>query len=213
MATKLGLYSAALLEFGDRKLASLTETTEARRVLDQVYDNVLKECLEATSWNFATETIKAVADTGVTPSFGYTEVFAKPTDWVTTTAISQDENFSQPLLHYYDDVNYWSANTTPLYIRYVSNDTGMGLELTRWPQRFTRYVELELAARVCIRLGGSGADKGRIDKERDKVKRAAMGQDAMNEPQPKFPPAGSWTRSRQGRLGRGDRGSRSALTG
>jgi hypothetical protein len=68
----------------------------------------------------------------------------------------------------------------------------MGLELTRWPQRFTRYVELELAARVCIRLGGSGADKERIDKERDKVKRAAMGQDAMNEPQPKFAPAGSW---------------------
>jgi hypothetical protein len=213
MATKLGLYSAALLEFGDRTLASLTENNEARRALDQVYDNVVAECLESTSWNFATETIKAAADTGVTPSFGFTEVFAKPTDWVMTTAVSEDENFSHPLVYYYDDVNYWSADVTPIYIRYVSNDTGMGLELTRWPQRFTRYVELALAARVCMRLGGGSGDKKRIEDELRVAKRRAMATDAMNEPQPKFPPEGSWTTSRGGRLGRGDRGSRSSFTG
>jgi hypothetical protein len=213
MATKLQTFNAALREFGDRRLSDTGETGEAGRNLVDVYDNVVAECLEAASWNFATETIKASADTGVSPSFGYTEVFAKPTDWVMTTAISEDENFVQPLLYYYDDVNYWSANTSPIYIRYVSNDTGMGLELTRWPQRFTRYVELALASRVCYRLGGSKSDKERIDKDLKDAKRSAQSFDAMNEPQPKFAPAGSWTIARGGRHGRSDRGSRSNLTG
>jgi hypothetical protein len=212
MADKLGIYNSALMEFGDRQLASLTEAVEARRVLDQVYTKVVNECLEAGSWNFATETIKTVADTGVAPDFGYTEVFAKPSDWVITTAVSEDENFALPLINYYDDVDYWSANTSPLYVRYVSNDTGMGLELNRWTQRFTRYVELKLASRVCIRLGGDKEDKKRIDEEKRKAKRAAKSLDAMNEAQPKFAPPGRWTSARGGRSGR-DRNSRSNLTG
>ena len=209
---RLDLYNNALLEIGDRRLTNVTEGVEARHVIDQVYSKVIKECLEAGSWNFATETIKATADTGVTPGFGYSEVFAKPTDWVATTAVSEDENFSTPLLNYFDDVNYWSADSSPIYVRYVSSDTGMGLELTRWPQRFTRYVELELASRIVKRLGGSGDDKEVIDKARDKAKKAALSQDSMNEAQPKFLPPGSWTLSRGGRSG-GDRGSRSKLTG
>ncbi len=211
MATKLGIYSAALIEVGDRPLGSLTEKGEPRRIVDEVYASVVAECLEAGSWNFATETVKVAADTGVTPDFGYTEVFAKPTDWVMTTHISEDENFVSPLLHYFDDVNYWSANTSPLYVRYVSNDTGMGNELTRWPQRFTRYVELEISSRICKRIGGSDIDKQRIDMARDKAKRSALARDSMNEPQPKFAPAGSWTAARGGSRGR--RGDRNRLIG
>ena len=212
MANKLSLFNASLIEFGGRRLSDTGEAVEAGRIIVDVYDNVVAECLSAGSWNHAVETIKADADTGVAPDFGYSEVFAKPTDWVTTVAISSDENFVWPLIDYYDDVFYWSAHTSPIYVRYVSNDTGMGLELSRWPQRFTRYVELELASRVCFRLGGSRDDKERIDKAHDKAKRSAKNEDSMNEPQPAFPPAGSWTRSRGGGSRR-DRGSRNKLTG
>lgn len=210
--TKQELYSGALLELGARK-ALTTENVEARRALDEVYDRVVEECLEAGSWNFAMETIKAVSDTGVTPEFGFSEVFAKPTDWVRTHGISQDEYLAYPLLQYYDDSNFWSADSSPIYVRYVSSDTGLGLDLNRWPRSFSRYVELELASRVCMRLTGDKGLKDSIDILRDKAKTKALNKDAMDEPNPKFKPSGSWTRSRSGRTSNDDRGNRGSLIG
>ena len=89
MATKGGIFTAALTELGHRKLSSDTgENVEAGRVLNAHYDRVVRDCLAEASWNFAMESIKAVADTGVEPEFGLKEVFAKPSDWVRTFALS-----------------------------------------------------------------------------------------------------------------------------
>ena len=211
MATKVGLFNAALIELGHTTLTDTGEAVEAGRVLNVVYSQVVDECLAAGSWNFAMETVKAAADTGVTPEFGYTEVFAKPSDWVRTIGVSQDEYFNYPLLQYYDDANFWSADSTPIYIRYVSDDTGLGMELTRWPARFARYVELELASRICMKVTQSSSLLEQIDAKREKARRAALNHDAMNEAQPKFAPMGSWNSARGGSRG-GDRGSRGSLT-
>lgn len=213
MAEKLAVWNAALNEIGDYELADTGEEIEAGRVLSARWDRVLADCLAVGSWNFAMETIRADSDTGVTPEFGFRQVFAKPSDWVRTIGVSEDEYFSFPLLHYYDDVNYWSADNSPIYIRYVSDDTGLGLEMNRWPAAFTRYVELELAHRSCLRLNQSGSLKDAIGKERDKARKAALNQDAMNEAQPKFPPPSPWTQARGGRIARGDRGNRGSLIG
>jgi hypothetical protein len=211
--TKLRLMNNALVELGNERLADTGENVKAGRELNAVYDQVVEECLSAGSWNFAMETVKADADTGVTPEFGYTEVFAKPSDWLRTIGVSADERFTFPLLDYYDDSTFWSADVTPVYIRYVSNDTGLGLDLTRWPTTFARFVELELADRVSIALTQNESLRERVGKLRDKARKRALNIDAMNEVQPKFRPPGSWTQSRGGRLGRGDRGSRGSLTG
>lgn len=212
MATKAGIFNAALLELGNDTLVDTGENVEAGRALNAVWSRVVADCLSLGSWNFAMETIEAAADTGVTPNFGYTEVFAKPVDWVRTIGVSLDERFSAPLTEYYDDANFWSADDTPIYVRYVSNDTGLGLELSRWPAAFTRFVELELAARVCTRLTQSESTRERIMRDRDRARRIAMNQDAMNEAQPKFPPAGSWNLSRGSVSGR-ERGNRNNLIG
>lgn len=213
MATKLGLWNGALNELGHAPLSDTGEPVEAARRMASVHSQVVEECIAAGSWNFAMETIKATADTGVTPSFGYTEVFAKPSDWVRTIGVSEDEDFALPLLQYYDDANFWSANTSPIYIRYVSDDTGLGLELTRWPATFTRFVELELAARVCKRLTQSDSLAEQVKSDRDAARKRALNVDAMNENQPKFAPTGAWNSSRGGATSRGDRGSRGNLTG
>lgn len=213
MVSKIRLWNGALGELGVRRLTDTGEAIQPARELTAVYDQVVEECLSVGSWNFAIETIKAAADTGVEPDFGFTEVFAKPSDWVKTIAVSEDEYFAYPLLHYYDDASFWSADSTPIYIRYVSNDTGLGLELTRWPANFARYVELELADRVCMTLTQNASLKELVSKKRDDARKRALNFDSLNEAQPTFPPAGGWTQSRSGRLGRGDRGSRGRLTG
>lgn len=212
MASKLGIFKAALHEIGDAEISDTGEAVTSARVLVSRWDDVVADCLEAGSWNFATKTIKAVSDTGITPEFGYSEVFAKPSDWVRTHAVSDDEEFTQPLLDFYDDVNYWSAPSTPLYIRYVSNDSSFGLDLTRWPRAFTRYVELELADRVCERLSQNGSKKDAIAKDRDRARSTALNRDAMNSAQPVFPPVGRWTRARGGGRSR-ERGNRGSLLG
>jgi hypothetical protein len=212
MPTKRTVWNLALLELGHRRLSDTGEAVEPARDLAALWDQVALECLKAGSWNFAMETIKAVADTGVTPEFGtFTEVFAKPSDWLRTTAVSLDEDFSQPLLHYYDDDVFWSAASSPIYIRYVSSDTGLGLDLNRWPPGFSRYVELELADRLCMKLTQNQKLKEEIGKARDKARRTALNHDAMDEANPKFPPPGTWTMARGG--GSRERGSRSNLTG
>jgi hypothetical protein len=212
VTTKLAVWNGSLLAVGHRRLSDTGEAVEAGRELTAVWPQVLAECVSIGSWNFAMETIKAEYDTGVTPEFGYSKVFAKPTDWVRTIGISADENFSLPLLHYYDDMNFWSAEDSPIYIRYVSNDTGLGYDLSRWGAAFTRYVELELATRLCLKLTQSEKLEEKLEQKRDKAKRTALNQDAMNEPQPKFGPPSGWTAAR-GNGGSRERGSRSNLTG
>jgi hypothetical protein len=212
VTTKIALFNSALTELGHRTLADTGEAVEAGRLLNQVYTQVVDECISAGSWNWATETIMADADTGVTPAFGFPKVFAKPVDFVRTVGVSADEYFSMPLIHYYDDINFWSADLSPIYVRYVSRDTGMGLELSRWPANFTRFVELELASRIAPKLTQNASEREALNERRDKARKRALNVDAMNEANPKFPPPGGWTLSRGGQSG-GERGSRSRLTG
>lgn len=212
MTTKLGLWNNALLDLGHATLSDTGETVEAGRVLTVRYDRVVADCLSAGSWNFAMEDVALTGDTGlITSRVGYQYGFARPSDWLRTEAVSGDEYFTAPLLHYYmDRSGLFKADTTPLYLRYVSNDTGAGLDLARWPAAFVRYVELELAVRAAPKLTEDKSLKEELKKERDKARKTALNQDAMNEAQPKFAPPGSWTRARG--AGSRERGDKSTLT-
>ena len=80
MTTQLDLYNGALLQVGERFLASLTEQREPRRLLDQVWAaNGVKTCLEEGQWPFAMRTVQVDYDPSITPTFGYARVFQKPT--------------------------------------------------------------------------------------------------------------------------------------
>jgi hypothetical protein len=212
LASKIGIWNAALDDLGHRPLVDTGEAIEAGRILTRRYDRVVADCLLEASWNHATETVKLDADTGVTPAFGYRKVFAKPSDWVRTIALSEDEYLNFPLLSYYDDVNFWSSDNSPVYVRYTSNDTGLGLDLTRWGAGFTRFVELELAVRSCLRITQSGSLKESLEKDRDRARKHAKAVDAMDEGT-KFAPPGSWTLARGGRNNGRERGSRGSLIG
>ena len=216
MAVKLAVFNAVLSELGDYSLSDTGEGIPAGRVLVARWDRTVADCISEGSWNFAMETAQLDADTGVTPSFGtrYGEIFAKPPDWVRTVEISADPDFSTVLIDYEDKSNYFAAAISPIYLGYVSNDTGMVLDLTRWGPAFTRYVELELAVRACMKITQSASLKRDLQEERDKARKVAKNQDAMNERQPKFLPMASWNRARSGRWGgSNDRGSMGGLTG
>lgn len=218
MTTKQAIYTGAINALGGRK-ALTTESAETTRVFDDHYDEVVAECLARGSWNFATEFAKLDGDTGLityvdtgSVGRGLQYGFTKPSGWVRTHALSGDETFTYPLLHYADENEIIKAEWAgPIYMRYVSSDTGTGGDLTNWTPLFRRYVQLELAARTAYRLTTSASLEERIEKKRDMARMEALNQDAMDEPV-KFRPPSPWTTARFGGM-RGDRGSRSKLTG
>jgi hypothetical protein len=214
VATQLGVYNSALQHLGQRILSSVSEDNESRRVIDNVYAQVVAECLSAGQWNFAKRTVSVASDTGITPNFGYSEVFSKPTDWVRTLALADDEYLRNPLSDaaYKDEGSTWLADVTPLYVTYVSSDTGYGMFLSAWPALFTLFVELTLAERVCMKLTSDKGLRKDLEIKRRFAKRNALNFDVMNEGT-RYPPPGSVVSARLGGSSRSDRGSRSRLIG
>lgn len=212
MTTQLSLYNGALRLLGERKLGSLSENREPRYLLDDVWaDNGVRYCLEQGQWNHAMRTSSLEYDSGVEPDFGYSRAFAKPGDFVRLAGISDNDQFAGPFDRYEDESGYWFADVDTLYLRYVSDGTGFGLDLSLWPETFTRYVQAHFAAEISRRLT-SGASKTRdIEALAQRRLTDARSKDAMNEPT-RYPPRGNWVRARHG--GRpGDRGSRDTLIG
>lgn len=201
-ATKIGLYNSALRILKERKLASLSENREPRRLLDDVYgdgstNGAVRYCLEMGQWTFATRTVQVDYSPSITPSFGHPYAFDQPTDLVKVVAICQDEFFTTPLLNYVDERRYWYASQQTIYVKYVSNGATYGADLSLWPETFVKLVEAYLAKEIAGSLT-QGDDKTRLAELawRD-AKKEARSADAQNKPTA-FPPPGSWVSSRAG---------------
>lgn len=217
MVDRLSLYCGALRECQERKLASLSENREPRRLLDDVWnagDGILRFVLQAKQWNFARRTVELAADTGVEPAFGYTFAFRQPTDFLRTCRLCTDERLQSPLLDYQVEAGYWYADVEPIYLTYVSNDADYGGDYSKWPPNFVLWVETHMASLIVGRITGSTANRNDLLKLAKMRLQTAASTDAMEGPT-EFTPVGSWVRSRSGRYGSGrlDRGSRSRLIG
>lgn len=215
--TQLKLYNEALTEYlGERELASLTENREPRRVLDSVWgtpaSGLARACLEQGHWKFALRGAKLEYTSAITPAFGYRRAFEKPVDCVKLTMLCADEWFRNPLTAYTEEAGFWFADYDELYLTYVSNDAAYGMDLSLWPESFSRYVAASLAARAAIRIKQNRQDKRDLEALAEKLLRDARSKDAMQGPT-KFLPPGSWLRSRASGGVPYDRGSKSSLYG
>ncbi len=199
MTDRLALYNTVLSTYlGERTLASLTEDRKPRRVLDRVYDETLRYCLEQGQWNFAIRSVEAVSSASIESEFGLRYVFNKPEDWIRTAAVSVDPHFRTPVRDYMDEAEYWVADTDPLYVRYISNDPDFGMNLGIWPATYSEFVAVCLARRTCIAITqDKSLFRDLVTLER-RAKLDAQAKDAMNDAQPRFMPTGTWLLSRRG---------------
>lgn len=209
-ATQLSLYNGALRKLKERKLASLSENREARRLLDDAWDGLIDRCLEAAMWRFARRTVKLLYDAGYTADFGHQYRFLKPEDFVRTIGLWHDEGLSSPNLDYFEEGGYYYSNVEEVYLAYVSNGVDYGKDYTLWPKSFEEYVEYELAAEIVGRLSQDNNDVGLIASAAQRALLAAKANSAMEGPS-KMVPAGRWASSRRG--DNANRGSRGRLIG
>lgn len=201
-ATQLRLYNQALRICKERKLASLSENREPRRLLDEAWgdgstNGSVRRCLEAGQWTFATRSIQLDYSPSITPSFGYQYAFDQPSDMVKVAGICSDEYFNTPLLRYTDEGDYWYADLQTIYVRYISNGASYGTDLSRWPETFVDFVAADLAMEIVGNLTNGDSDVSRVDKIRTRAMTRARSNDAMNKPTT-FMPMGGWRRARHG---------------
>lgn len=194
MASKLAIYNDALGMLGERKLAGLTEDREPRRVLDDFWDGVVLYALERGFWNFAMRTKLIDSSASYDPAFGFTFAFEKPSDWVRTYVIADNDHLQPPLMRYVDEGGFWYADVDPLYVRFVSSDVEWGRNLSLWPESFSEYVSDRLAVKACKRITGGNPSDDMLASEKRSLG-VARSRDAMDEPAG-FPPTGSWVNSR-----------------
>lgn len=204
MATKLGVYNGALRILGVRALSSLTDNRPERRELDSLWagNDAINNCLAAGQWNWASRSVRIPYDTNVTPQFGHTYAFEKPSDFVRTTYFASDEHFTQPLIKYADVGAYWYADLEEVYVRYVSNDASVGANLGAWPIQFTKFVESYCASELALVITESVTKQDMAEAIAKKALTEARSWDAMEGPG-KILPAGTWTNSRFGSHGGG----------
>jgi len=207
--TRLQLYNAALRLCGERKLASLTEDREPRHLLDDVWDDGWKDrVLEGGLWKFAMRTQRLDYELSVEPQFGYRRAFLKPSDWIRPNAICTDEYFNEPLLRYQDEGSYIFSDLDEIFVRFVSNHTDYGGDLSNWTGAFGDYAAAYGASKILPKLT---SDKNRLaavlaprNGILDRALQTARSLDAMNE-NTRFLPTGTWVRAR-GRRGGGPMG-------
>lgn len=209
MADQLGLYNGALLICGERFLQALTDESEPRRLLDNVWaDGGVKFCLEQGQWHFAMRTVQVDYDPSVEPSFGYNRAFAKPDDWINTSGVCTDEFFRSPLTRYTDEANYWYSDLDTIYVRYVSYDVLYGRNLNKWPESFREYVEHYFASKIMLKLSDSDGEVEKLDKKTILKLKLAKSKAAMAEPTA-FPARGAWSNARNRFPNRRDGGNSS----
>ena len=203
MATRLGIYNGALRHIGERALVTLNDATEARRKLDEVWNNnEVQNCLEMGLWRFATRTSELQNDPNISTTFGYGYGYTKPSDWVKTINVAQDEFFTVPCTRYADENGFLFADLNILFVRYVSNDPNYGLNLSIWTGAFTKFVEWYFANEVCLKLTNDPKKAAMIVNPENPEKgylpsalMTARNLDAWGDAV-KFPARGNWVLSR-----------------
>ena len=207
MTDQLSLYNGSLRLCKERKLVSLSENREPRRLLDAAWgdgqtNGAVKYCLEMGQWTFATRTVQIDYSPSVEPPFGYRYAFDQPEDLVKVTGVFTEEMSRLPLTDYADERHFWFAHLETIYVSYVSNSVEYGTDMSLWPEVFAKLVEAYLANEIVGNLTQGENAKAMVEKKWKEAKLQARSFNAMSRPTV-FPPEGSWVGSRRGRYGTG----------
>ena len=161
------ILSHALMDLGEDRITSADQDTERARVVAEVYEDERDALLEEHPWNFAIART-GLARLGAAPAFGFAHAFALPADCLLVLEVSPAEAFDiegSSLLSDADAVD----------VRYVRRIT----EPTAMPPTFRAALATRIAARVCKKITGSGAERERLEALYRERLRTAKSRDAQ----------------------------------
>lgn len=194
---RLRIYNEVLRLHGDKRLTSINEQTETRRILDDAWEqDPVRYILEKALWKFARRTVSIDASDDITLISGWQYGFYKPEDVARVAAVSDTEVFSDPFLIYQDEGEFWFANVDPIYVTYVSYDADFGYNTELWTKTFEHVVAAYMATKTLRRITKEQLKLGQdIDKYYRKLLLEAKANDAQLGPT-RFLPDGRFVRAR-----------------
>ncbi|RVG88671.1 hypothetical protein [Sinorhizobium meliloti] len=198
MATKLQVWKQALIHLELASISTLTDDVEAVNVFGNAWDGTVLECFNSGDWNAFKKSVALSQNNTETASVGWSYVFDYPDDYLRTIAVSSIPRFDDPFGDFVDEGGFLHANTTSIYLRYISDDKVAVVE--DWPTMFWRYVALQLAVDTVGKLTNGTTLYQKLEAERDVAWRKAKSIDARNENHKRVS-TGSWLRSRLGGYG------------
>ena len=153
---KLGIYNNALQLIGERKLASISENREPRRLLDSAYDfGAVNYCIEIVKPSFSRKTIK-LTSSNVSANHDLDNVFDLPADWITTVDVYSDSRLDQPISRYINEDRTIACEYSTIYVRYSSSDNSE--DYSKWSPSFLHVVSTYLAREISTRLAPEDYD-------------------------------------------------------
>ena len=180
MADKLSTYNLALLLLGERRIASLTEQREPRRVLDDFWALVPTYCLAQGMWWFA---MRVAQLNQVAGGNGFEHGYTKPPDIIHLAVMSDQAGlFPQIVSDYLDVTPTIFTHSSALYVRYTSNDPNAGgMNLAAWTDAFNHYVAATLARMAAPRITGSWARVEELSDQEDAAYLTAFSIDSTSD--------------------------------
>lgn len=167
MASKVGMANAALSKLGITRITALTDDSEAARLCNTRFDDLLDELLQTGNWRFAMQRA-TLAPLATAPAHGYAYQFDLPVD----------------CLHVVDEINdaAWEIEAGRLVcdsnapqIRYVARVT----DPNRLSSLFREAFSLFLAAELAVPLAGSSALAERLYAMAERTLAQAAGRDGQ----------------------------------
>lgn len=192
MATKHSIMNEALRILHEAPLQNVDEQSEKGRLLRSAWDDAVVYCFEQGAWNFL-EVRAELAQSDVTPPFGYGKVYALPADCVRILLVSETGFEGDDSLNWKEEAGGIATDADRLFLRYVS-DTRRKTP-GAWSQTFADWVAAVLAQR-CTKLNPSAEERAeRVEARR---RREVRNLDAVQAP-PKQNRMGSWAAAARGR--------------
>ena len=181
MGDKLTIFRGAARLLGDGSIASLSEMNNKRLALEEAWTPSVNFMLEQAFWNFALRDVSLDADTDLEPLFSWDNSFSKPSNWIQTTAISDQPDYRYGFEDFQDRPGVWYANVATLYVSYVSDEAEYGWNIGAWRQSFCKALEAYLAFECGLPISNDKSNRNDLWTLYKSRLSAAKSKDALDE--------------------------------
>ena len=144
-SSEVEICNSALVKVGADRIISLSDDNERAQICNERYPKLRDDMLRSHPWNFALARV-ALADTGNTPEYDYTNEFQIPSDVlrIIGTDLYSDEIYKiegKTLL----------ANSSSVKIQYIKKIT----DVSYFDSNFAEALSFRLAADIAYRISNS----------------------------------------------------------
>ena len=158
MTTKTEIVNLALHRLGTERVSNLTANNKRTKVMNDIYETVLKKTLRHHSWNFALKRVQ-LSQLTTKPAFGYEFEYSLPADYLKIWEIADSsdiirnphpgcEGFIRTKVEYVIEDGKLLTDLEEVYVLYGYNN----IDTSLYSDTFIDALSLGLAAKACYSI-------------------------------------------------------------